>query len=335
MPRAFAYLRVPTPDQTTDNQLQEIHAAGFSIEPRRVVTETVSGSVATARRRGFARLLDRLEPGDVLVVTKLDRLGRDATDVGSTVAKLAGIGVRVHCLALGGVDLASSTGKLTMGVIDAVAEFERDLLVERTQAGLSRARAEGKRLGRPASLTAEQRRSVLRRLGRGRPCPRWRASSGPAGRPSCASGTGHRPRRACVASRDGGPPHSAEETPPLIAEGHIVFGSLPHLDLAGHAEDDGVKQVRALERERPGPHRHEIDVLHLVTSELDGTLAVAELGRGILAEHHRAEEVGRVEVVPARAAVLEVQPVGTPVLEHDAARPEREVDERDVDLLGP
>jgi putative DNA-invertase from lambdoid prophage Rac len=131
------------------------------------VTETVSGSVATAWRRGFARLLDRLEPGDVLVVAKLDRLGRDATDVGSTVAKLAGIGVRVHCLALGGVDLASSTGKLTMGVINAVAEFERDLLIERTQAGLSRARAEGKRLGRPASLTAEQRRSVLRQLGEG------------------------------------------------------------------------------------------------------------------------------------------------------------------------
>ena len=103
----------------------------------------------------------------MLVVTKLDRLGRNATDVGATVAKLAGIGVRVHCLALGGVDLASSTGKLTMGVINAVAEFERDLLVERTQAGLSRAKAEGKRLGRPASLTAEQRRSVLRRLEEG------------------------------------------------------------------------------------------------------------------------------------------------------------------------
>src|SRR4051812_21662036 len=56
-------------------------------------------------------------------------------DVGSTVAKLAELGVRVHCLALGGVDLASSTGKLTMNVINAVAEFERDLLVEHTQAG--------------------------------------------------------------------------------------------------------------------------------------------------------------------------------------------------------
>ena len=103
----------------------------------------------------------------MLVVTKLDRLSRNAMDVGSTVAKLAGLGVRVHCLALGGVDLASSTGKLTMNVINAVAEFERDLLIERTQAGLSRAKAEGKRLGRPASLTVDQRASVAQRLGEG------------------------------------------------------------------------------------------------------------------------------------------------------------------------
>src|SRR4051794_22104346 len=167
MPRTFAYLRVSTTGQTTDNQLQEIKAAGFRVEPRRVVTETVSGNVATLQRRGFTRLLDRLEPGDVLVVTKLDRLGRNAMDVGATVAKLAAMGVRVHCLALGGVDLASSTGKLTMNVINAVAEFERDLLIERTQAGLSRAKAEGKRLGRPASLTTEQQKEVARRLGEG------------------------------------------------------------------------------------------------------------------------------------------------------------------------
>jgi putative DNA-invertase from lambdoid prophage Rac len=134
VPRTFAYVRVSTTSQTTDNQIQ---AAGFTGEPHWVETETVSGSVAPAQRRGFTRLLDRLEPGDVLIVTKLDRLGRNAMDVSSTVVKLAGIGVRVHCLALGGVDLASSTGKLTMHVINAVAEFERDLLIERTQAGLN------------------------------------------------------------------------------------------------------------------------------------------------------------------------------------------------------
>lgn len=167
MPRTFAYVRVSTLSQTTENQIQEIRAAGFKVEPRRVITETVSGSVATNQRKQFIRLMDRLEPDDVLVVTKLDRLGRNAIDVGSTVAKLAELGVRVHCLALGGVDLASSTGKLTMNVINAVAEFERDLLIERTQAGLNRAKAEGRVLGRPTSLTATQRKEVSEKLSNG------------------------------------------------------------------------------------------------------------------------------------------------------------------------
>ena len=164
MSRTFAYLRVSTLEQTTDNQLGEIAGAGFAVHPRRVVSETVSGSVAATERRGFARLVDRMEEGDVLVVTKLDRLGRNAMDVAATVRALAGVGVRVHCLALGGVDLTSSTGKLTMGVINAVAEFERGLLVERTQAGLARARAEGKPIGRPHSLVPERRTEALRRL---------------------------------------------------------------------------------------------------------------------------------------------------------------------------
>ena len=71
MPRTFAYLRVSTAAQSTDNQLAEIEAAGFQVEPRRVVTETISGSIATSQRPDFARLVDRLEAGDVLVVTKL------------------------------------------------------------------------------------------------------------------------------------------------------------------------------------------------------------------------------------------------------------------------
>lgn len=156
MSRTFAYCRVSTADQTTDNQVGEIKAAGFAVDARRIVAETVSGSVAAMERQGFARLVDRLEDGDVLIVTKLDRLGRNAMDVRGTVERLAGLGVRVHCLALGGVDLTSAAGKMTMGVLNAVAEFERDLLIERTQAGLSRAKAEGKALGRPSALTAAQ-----------------------------------------------------------------------------------------------------------------------------------------------------------------------------------
>lgn len=167
MSRVFAYVRVSTGQQTSDNQVLEIEAAGFRLEPRRVIAETVSGSTAAMEREGFRRLMDRLEGDDVLVVTKLDRLGRNAMDVRATVERLAEMNVRVHCLALGGVDLTSPAGKMTMSVIAAVAEFERDLLVERTQAGLSRAKAQGKKLGRPSSLTDEQRATVRQRRGEG------------------------------------------------------------------------------------------------------------------------------------------------------------------------
>ncbi len=163
MARTFAYCRVSSADQTTDNQVREIAAAGFTVEPKRVVEETVSGSTAAMERPGFARLVDRLEAADVLLVTKLDRLGRNAMDVRATVERLATDGVRVHCLALGGVDLTSAAGKMTMGVLAAVAEFERDLLIERTQAGLTRAKAEGKVLGRPSVLSREQQETVRAR----------------------------------------------------------------------------------------------------------------------------------------------------------------------------
>ncbi len=167
MARTFAYCRVSTVDQTTDNQVREIAAAGFTVDPKRVVEETVSGSTAAMERPGFARLVDRLEADDVLLVTKLDRLGRNAMDVRATVERLAADGVRVHCLALGGVDLTSAAGKMTMGVLAAVAEFERDLLVERTQAGLARAKAEGKVLGRPSALSGEQQEIVRARRAAG------------------------------------------------------------------------------------------------------------------------------------------------------------------------
>ncbi|WP_116136891.1 recombinase family protein [Trinickia diaoshuihuensis] len=167
MGRVFAYCRVSTSDQTTDNQVHEIVAAGFSIEPRRVIAECVSGSVAARERKGFAKLRDRLEAGDVLVVTKLDRLGRNAMDVRATVEDLSMAGVRVHCLALGGADLTSAAGKMTMAVLSAVAEFERDLLLERTAAGLARAKASGKVLGRPRALDAGQEAQALSWLAKG------------------------------------------------------------------------------------------------------------------------------------------------------------------------
>ena len=167
MSRTFIYARVSTSEQHADNQVHEIEAAGFSVNERRIVTESISGSVAASERPQFARLLDRLEPDDVLIVTKLDRLGRNAMDVRSTVERLAADGVRVHCLALGGVDLTSPAGKMTMGVLTAVAEFERDLLIERTHAGMARARAEGKVMGRPPALTKERQAEVMQRLAMG------------------------------------------------------------------------------------------------------------------------------------------------------------------------
>ncbi|WP_186252274.1 recombinase family protein [Burkholderia gladioli] len=167
MSRTFAYARVSTSDQTTANQLREIEAAGFSVDKRRVVSESISGSVSADQRPGFAQLLVKMEEGDVLIVTKLDRLGRNAMDVRATVEGLAERGIRVHCLALGGVDLTSAAGRMTMQVLNAVAEFERDLLIERTHAGIARAKAEGKAMGRPSALSDQQRTDVLRELNAG------------------------------------------------------------------------------------------------------------------------------------------------------------------------
>lgn len=164
MTRVFAYCRVSTAEQTTANQAQEIASAGFQVAPQRLIAETISGSTAASERKGFAKLLDKLEAGDVLVVTKLDRLGRNAMDVRATVERLEASGVRVHCLALGGVDLTSPAGKMTMQVINAVAEFERDLLIERTNAGIKRAKSEGKAFGRPSALTEGQQAEVKQRI---------------------------------------------------------------------------------------------------------------------------------------------------------------------------
>lgn len=164
MSRTFAYARVSTTDQTAANQIREIELAGFAIDKRRVVTESISGSVSANQRPGFAKLLDRMEDGDVLIVTKLDRLGRNAMDVRATVEELAQRGIRVHCLALGGADLTSPAGRMTMAVLNAVAEFERDLLIERTNAGIARAKAEGKAMGRPSALSEPQRAEVLAQI---------------------------------------------------------------------------------------------------------------------------------------------------------------------------
>lgn len=85
-------------------------------------------------------------------------------DVRATIERLAGMEVKVHCLALGGVDLTSPAGRMTMQVISAVAEFEKDLLIERTNAGIRRAKAAGKAFGRPPVLRPEQRLEVIKQI---------------------------------------------------------------------------------------------------------------------------------------------------------------------------
>lgn len=167
MSRVFAYCRVSTSEQVTENQVLEIKSAGFALHTYRIIEECISGSVAAYERPEFKKLSEKLESSDVLIVTKLDRLGRNAMDVRATVEKLAKSGVKVHCLALGGVDLSSPAGKMTMQVISAVAEFERDLLIERTQSGLLRAKAASKKFGRPQSLNEIQQKEVLIKINEG------------------------------------------------------------------------------------------------------------------------------------------------------------------------
>lgn len=164
MSRVFAYARVSTVEQLTANQREEIAAAGYVIEPRRYVEEKVSGSVPASQRPGFAKLMEKMEPGDTLIVTKLDRIGRDSIDVQQTVSRFAEQGMRLIVLQLGNLDLTSSAGSLMVKVLAAMADFERDLIIERTQAGQARARAEGKHMGRPAKTNESQRQAIRKAL---------------------------------------------------------------------------------------------------------------------------------------------------------------------------
>lgn len=167
MARVFAYARVSTVDQLTENQWEQIKQAGYSIEERRYIEEKVSGSVPASQRSGFQKLLDRLEAGDTLVVTKLDRIGRDSIDVQQTVRFFVERGIRLVVLQLGNLDLTSPAGELMVKVLAAVADFERDLIIERTQAGQARARASGKHMGRPSKTTEKDREEIRRRLTEG------------------------------------------------------------------------------------------------------------------------------------------------------------------------
>ncbi|MFV3384639.1 recombinase family protein [Pseudomonas sp. NY15364] len=149
MNRIFAYGRVSTLEQSTDNQLLALQQKGFDVQPHRWFAEQVSGGVPALQRPEFSKMADRMEAGDVLVVLKLDRLGRDVQDVLSTIEVLAARSIHVRSLDLDGVDLTSAAGKLQLTVLAAVAAFERDRIKERTKEGLART---DKKAGRPEAV---------------------------------------------------------------------------------------------------------------------------------------------------------------------------------------
>jgi putative DNA-invertase from lambdoid prophage Rac len=161
----FAYGRVSTKEQTADNQRLEIESAGHAIDYW--FADTISGKTSASQRPQFAALLAQIRNGETLLVSKLDRLGRDAQDVGATVKLLAARKISVIVLQLGKLDLASTAGKMMLTMLAAVAEMERDLLVERTQSGLARAKSEGKTLGRPSKTTPEQRAEITGKYAQG------------------------------------------------------------------------------------------------------------------------------------------------------------------------
>ena len=133
----------------------------------RLVGKLITGKVPAVQRKAFSEMLSKIRDGETLVVAKLDRLGRDAIDVLQTVRALADRNIKVIVHQLGTTDLTSAAGKLLLSMLAAVAEMERDLLIERTQAGLSRAKAEGKKLGRPSRIAPEARRAIIEKKNNG------------------------------------------------------------------------------------------------------------------------------------------------------------------------
>ena len=142
----LGYARVSTLDQTLALQQDGLTAAGCE----QLYTDTVSGSVT--ERPGLTQALSHLRAGDTLVVWRLDRLGRSLPHLIETVSALVHRGVGFRSLQEQ-IDTTTSGGKLVFHVFGALAEFERDLIRERTHAGLAAARARGRLFGRPKALS--------------------------------------------------------------------------------------------------------------------------------------------------------------------------------------
>ena len=145
----IAYTRVSTDDQTCENQRRAIEAR-YNVT-KLFSDDGVSGAIAASQRPAMASLLAYVREGDTVVVAAIDRLGRDTIDVLTTVEALKKKGVSVVSMREG-FDLATDAGKLMLTMLAAVAELERANMKARQLAGLERARAEGRNLGRKKTI---------------------------------------------------------------------------------------------------------------------------------------------------------------------------------------
>jgi DNA invertase Pin-like site-specific DNA recombinase len=161
--RLIGYARVSTYGQTLDSQLEQLRGAGCG--GRNIYREKVTG--ARADRRELLRMLRRLAPGDVVTVTRIDRLARSTFDLFGIVKRIVDAKAEFRSLAEPWADTGTSTGRLMLAVLGGLADVERDLIRTRTAEGRSRAKAQGKHMGRPSSLTSAQQKEATRRRAQG------------------------------------------------------------------------------------------------------------------------------------------------------------------------
>jgi DNA invertase Pin-like site-specific DNA recombinase len=153
----IGYARVSTQEQTLNLQRDALEKAGCT----KLFTDTASGSGAQAERKGLDEALNYVRKGDTLVVWRLDRLGRSLPHLIATMTDLEERGIGVQSLTEN-IDTTTSGGKLIFHIFGALAEFERNLIRERTNAGLSAARERGRIGGRPNALTPRQMRNLIK-----------------------------------------------------------------------------------------------------------------------------------------------------------------------------
>ena len=144
--RHLGYTRVSTASQDAQLQLDALVDSG--VQKRDVFSDVTSGSRAAIERPGMKRLLDYVEPGDTVVVWRIDRLGRSLIDVLNTVNLLRDKGVKIRSLS-DGIDPETTSGRLMLGMLATLAEYERELITERVNAGIAAAKQNGTRFGRP------------------------------------------------------------------------------------------------------------------------------------------------------------------------------------------